>query len=736
MSTQPNLSIPIEVTVQPQLVDITLTLSRGLEGPAGPTGAAGTPGAAATIAVGTVSTVSPSTPASVTNTGTSSAAVFDFSIPQGAPGATGPAGEGFVWEGAWDDTTAYQAQDIVAFGGSSYIATTAIPAGPGNPNPTQTSAWELVASKGDTGAPGVNGDKYTTTSSTTLTVSNGTKNLTVGLNLAYIPEQSIIIAAASVVDTHMHGTVVSYNPATGAMVADVTQHTGTGTLSDWEIGLSGAAGVPGPAGTAATIAVGFVTTGLPGSNVVITNTGTSSAAVFDFTIPRGDTGSFVGDAATITTGTLADARLSSNVTLGGNVFSGTGSILRQASPSVTGTATFNGSTVTTSTPVTNATQTWNQAGGLFTLHSGLVTDTASANTVNSASTANLIEYKVTDSVVTNETRFKVDKYGNIYFGSQRSGQAPTLYFNQETSGSTKRITGDSQGLRFFNNGLQQAVLTWNSPSGRILMLSGEAGYAWSSTGNTGDLGTTADLILFRDAAGQLALRNSTNPQTFRVYNTFVNTTNHERGSLGFVSNTLTLASEAEGTGIVRGFQISIGGTPRFAISTAGNITTGTWQAGTIALAYGGTGATTASAARTNLGLAIGTDVQAFVSATNTGTGGIVREFDSVFHNPTISTPKLQGYSIQVQDIVFSDTLTPEIDLYLVDASSGPIVISFPPIALPVGKVIEIKRIDSSSNAVTINAASVGGIDGENTVLLPLQNMSLTIVNTAFGYKVI
>lgn len=60
-----------------------------------------------------------------------------------------------------------------------------------------------------------------------------------------------------------------------------------------EIGPAGPAGDPGPEGdpgAAATIAVGTVTTGAAGSSAVVTNVGTSSAAVFDITIPRGDTG--------------------------------------------------------------------------------------------------------------------------------------------------------------------------------------------------------------------------------------------------------------------------------------------------------------------------------------------------------------------------------------------------------------------------------------------------------------
>ena len=46
----------------------------------------------------------------------------------------------------------------------------------------------------------------------------------------------------------------------------------------------------GPPGAAATVTVGTVTTGEPGTDAIVTNSGTESAAVLDFIIPRGATG--------------------------------------------------------------------------------------------------------------------------------------------------------------------------------------------------------------------------------------------------------------------------------------------------------------------------------------------------------------------------------------------------------------------------------------------------------------
>lgn len=56
------------------------------------------------------------------------------------------------------------------------------------------------------------------------------------------------------------------------------------------VNIKGEQGMAGKDGTAATITIGTVTTGEPGSNASVTNVGTDTAAVLAISIPRGDKG--------------------------------------------------------------------------------------------------------------------------------------------------------------------------------------------------------------------------------------------------------------------------------------------------------------------------------------------------------------------------------------------------------------------------------------------------------------
>lgn len=64
-----------------------------------------------------------------------------------------------------------------------------------------------------------------------------------------------------------------------------------------------------------------------------------------------------------------------------------------------------------------------------------------------------------------------------------------------------------------------------------------------------------DVYLQRDAANILAQRNSTSAQALRVYNTYTDASNYERGYVQYVGNVLQIGHEAAGTGAARDVQI-------------------------------------------------------------------------------------------------------------------------------------------------------------------------------------
>ena len=115
----------------------------GVQGSIGLTGATGAAGDNATITIGTVTTGQPGSSATVANAGTDTAAQLNFSIPRGVQGAQGT----FRWMGAYDASTVYATNDVVYYNGSSYVA---IANAVGNV-PTDTSKWEKMASAGAEG---------------------------------------------------------------------------------------------------------------------------------------------------------------------------------------------------------------------------------------------------------------------------------------------------------------------------------------------------------------------------------------------------------------------------------------------------------------------------------------------------------------------------------------------------------------------------------------------------------
>lgn len=85
------------------------------------------------------------------------------------------------------------------------------------------------------------------------------------------------------------GRILAKDAGIYQVAEDHTSGTFSTDLADGKLTLL--AVLPdGPKGDAATIAVGAVTTGAPGSSVIVTNVGDEYDAVLDFTIPEGDKG--------------------------------------------------------------------------------------------------------------------------------------------------------------------------------------------------------------------------------------------------------------------------------------------------------------------------------------------------------------------------------------------------------------------------------------------------------------
>jgi hypothetical protein len=190
----------------------------GANGQQGIQGNQGTQGNAGSITAGSVTTLSPGSSATVTNSGTSSSAVFNFGIPAGNNGTNGSNGQ----------TGAAGSRGSLFFGGYSSV---------GN-------------------LPTIDG-------------------INVKANdFALITSTSDLYVAGS---------------SSWSLVGNIKGSQGNAGTNGTN-GTNGIQGIQGNPGTAATVSIGTITTGSAGSYASVTNSGTTSAAVLNFTIPQGLTG--------------------------------------------------------------------------------------------------------------------------------------------------------------------------------------------------------------------------------------------------------------------------------------------------------------------------------------------------------------------------------------------------------------------------------------------------------------
>ncbi len=158
-----------------------------------------------------------------------------------------------------------------------------------------TGSIGYTGSQGFTGSQGEKGDRYKTTSSTTLTISSsGTKTFTIETELGYSINQTIKVSYDT--GNYMIMNITSYNSNTGVMQADVLSSVGSGAYSSWIVNLEGAVGEIGYTGSQ-----GF--TGSSGAFAAVGFTGskgdfgyTGSAGSTGFVGSQGPAGGFTGSA--------------------------------------------------------------------------------------------------------------------------------------------------------------------------------------------------------------------------------------------------------------------------------------------------------------------------------------------------------------------------------------------------------------------------------------------------------
>ena len=403
--------------------------------------------------------------------------------------------------------------------------------------------------------------------STGISVSAATGAITV-TNTA--PDQTVSLTAGTgigVTGTYPNFTVTNTSPSSGGTVTSVAA-----TVPSF-LSVSGS-----PITSSGTLALTYSGTALPvanGGTGVTTSTGSGS--------------NVLNTSPTLTTPAITGGTIS-NLTqelIGQSTDQGTGVL------QVTGQSTFNGAVtdkslnlqggnnlvlnsatlVTQNITVTANTYTLSMTGtGTITLSgtsSGTLVGTGASTVVSKTftPTAGTLTLTPTGSCTTVQLEL-----GSVFSGYTATGGTAVTTTNNISVPSGQVITqvgtisAPSYALGVSNTG-------WYMPNASTIAFSYTGFDTFRSDGSgsgafklpagstfgfsSGNPSTALDTILIRDAANIFAQRNSTNAQTFRLYNTYTDASNYERLSVDWstTANTATITTQNAGTGTARSLQI-------------------------------------------------------------------------------------------------------------------------------------------------------------------------------------
>lgn len=253
---EPGTNASVTNSGDTQNVVLNFTIPRGETGQPGTNGEDGADGQAATITVGNVTTGDPGTDVIINNSGTENAAILDFTIPRGAPGANGQDGQSGAAAGFGEPTATVDDKS----GTPSVIVTSS---GPDTAKVFNFQFSGLKGANGENGADGQQGEPGKDGAPAGFGTPSATIDNTSG-------EPSVTV------------------DATGPDTAKIFTFHFSGLKG--QNGTDGTDGAPGEDGAAATIQIGTVSALEPGEQATVENVGTENAAILNFGIPQGAQG--------------------------------------------------------------------------------------------------------------------------------------------------------------------------------------------------------------------------------------------------------------------------------------------------------------------------------------------------------------------------------------------------------------------------------------------------------------